>query len=118
MQKLKNSGVKIAIATSGYKELCEGAMRRLGMLNFIDAITLSCEVGVNKSNPDVYLLAAKRLGIAPEKCMVFEDILLGIKGAQKGGFQTTAIYDFSNDSDIELIKETADRYIESWKELL
>lgn len=118
MQKLKKSGVKIAIATSGYKELCEGAMRRLGMLNFIDAIALSCEVGVNKSNPDVYLLAAKRLGIAPEKCMVFEDILLGIKGAQKGGFQTTAIYDFSNDSDIELIKETADKYIESWKELL
>ena len=118
MQKLKNSGVKIAIATSGYKELCEGAMRRLGMLDFIDAIALSCEVGVNKSNPDVYLLAAQRLDIAPEKCMVFEDILLGIKGAQKGNFQTTAIYDFSNEADIELLKKTADRYIKNWKELL
>lgn len=118
MQKLKNNNIKIAIATSGYKELCEGAMKRLGMLDFIDAVALSCEVGVNKSNPDVYLLAAKRLNIPPEKCMVFEDILLGINGAKKGGFQTTAIYDFSNEADIKALKNTADRYITTWKELL
>ncbi len=118
MEKLKADGVKIAIATSGYKELCQGAMERLGMWGMIDAIALSSEVGVNKSNPDVYLLAAKRLGVEAADCMVFEDILIGIKGAKKGGMQTTAIADFSNISDTQMLKDQADRYIESWNELI
>lgn len=118
MQKLKREGVKIAIATSGYRTLCEGAMKRLGMLDMIDAFALSSEVGVNKSNPDVYLLAAERIGIEPSECMVFEDILIGINGAKKGGMQTTAIYDFSNEEDTGLLKKAADRYITGWKELL
>ena len=74
LKKLHNSGIKIAIATSGYEELCKTAFTRLGVWNYIDACAFSSEVGVNKSNPDVYLLAAKRIGIPPEECTVFEDI--------------------------------------------
>lgn len=118
MQKLKGEGVKIAIATSGYRELCEAAMKRLGMSDMIDAYALSSEVGVNKSNPDVYLLAAERIGVEPKECMVFEDILIGIEGAKKGGMQTTAVYDDLNRQDTDALKEAADRYIKSWKELL
>lgn len=61
LKKLHNSGIKIAIATSGYEELCKTAFTRLGVWNYIDACAFSSEVGVNKSNPDVYLLAAKRI---------------------------------------------------------
>lgn len=118
MEKLKSAGVKIAIATSGYKDLCEAALKRLGMADMIDAYALSCEVGVRKSNPDVYLLAAERIGVAPQECMVFEDILIGIEGAKKGGMQTTAVYDVLNEEDTESLKKTADRYIKSWYELL
>ena len=118
LQKLKEQGIKIAIATSGYRELCQGALRRLGMLEFIDAFSFSSEVNVNKSNPDVYLLAAKRLGAKPEECMVFEDILMGVNGAKRAGMKTTAIYDFTNESDTERLKSTADIYIKTFKELL
>ena len=76
LKKLHNSGIKIAIATSGYEELCKTAFTRLGVWNYIDACAFSSEVGVNKSNPDVYLLAAKRIGIPPEECTVFEDITI------------------------------------------
>ena len=113
-----NEGVKIAIATSGYKDLAEAALKRLGMADMIDAYALSCEVGVKKSNPDVYLLAAKRIGVPPEDCMVFEDILIGINGAKKGGMKTTAIYDDLNVDDTEKLKDAADRYIKDWTELL
>ncbi len=118
MEFLKSRGTKIAIATSGYRELCEAAFSRLGISGMIDAYALSSEVGVNKSNPDVYLLAAKRIGIPPEKCMVFEDIPTGIQGAKKAGMQTTAVYDFSNTDDTQILKNTADRYILDWSELL
>lgn len=118
MKGLKEKGVKIAIATSGYRELCEAALTRLGMIDYIDAFSLSSEVGVNKSNPDVYLLAAKRIGIDPVDCMVFEDILAGVRGAKAGGMRTTAIFDESSAEDWESIKAEADRAILGWEELL
>lgn len=118
MKKLHDEGVKIAIATSGYEELCKRAFTRLGVWQYIDACAFSAEVGVNKSNPDVYLLAAKRLCVEPKDCFVYEDILKGIQGAKKGGFRTCAIYDSANDADIEEVKKTADKYITEWKELL
>ena len=118
MKKLHDEGVKIAIATSGYEELCKRAFTRLGVWQYIDACAFSAEVGVNKSNPDVYLLAAERLGVKPEDTTVYEDILKGIIGAKKGGFHTCAIYDSSNEADTEELKKTADNYITSWNDLL
>ena len=118
LKKLHSQGVKIAIATSGYQELCRGAMERLGLWDCVDAIALSSEVGVNKSNPDVYLLAAERVGVEPSECMVFEDILLGIQGAKKAGMQTTAVADEFSRQDWAKILQAADHAIESWEELL
>lgn len=118
IKKLHDDGVKIAIATSGYEELCKSAFTRLGIWQYIDACAFSSEVGVNKSNPDVYLLAAERLGLDAKDCTVYEDILTGINGALKGGFATCAVYDKSSEEETEELKKTADNYITSWRELL
>ena len=118
LKKLHNDGVKIAIATSGYEELCKLAFTRLGVWQYIDACAFSSEVGVNKSNPDVYLLAAKRIGVKPEECTVFEDIVNGINGAKKGGFATCAIYDSSNADETDVLKQLSDHYITGWEDLL
>lgn len=118
MEKLHNEGVKIAIATSGYEGLCRSAFERLGVWDLIDARAFSDEVGVDKSNPDVYLLAAERIGVKPSDCVVFEDITAGISGAKKGGFKTCAVYDESNTEDTDELKETADMYIMDFGELM
>lgn len=118
IKKLHTNGVKLAIATSGYPEFCRAAFKRLGIEDLFENYTLSSEVGVNKSHPDVYLLAASRMKLPPEECMVFEDIPTGIKGAKKGGFLTCAVYDDTNIHFTEKLREYADIYIKSWKELL
>lgn len=118
LKQLHDSGVKIAIATSGYEDLCKKAFTRLGVWQYIDACAFSSEVGVNKSNPDVYLLAAKRIGVPPEECTVFEDITTGIGGAKKGGFETCAIYDATNADETDALKQLSDHYITGWKDLL
>lgn len=118
LKKLHDEGVKIALATSGFEELCKRAFTRLGVWQYIDACAFSSEVGVNKSNPDVYLLAAERIGVKPEDCVVYEDIVNGITGAKKGNFKTCAIFDESDIEDVDTLKELADRYIDSWNELL
>lgn len=117
LRRLSDAGVKIAIATSGFPNACQGAFARLGLAQYIDAYAFSSEVKVDKSNPDVYLLAAGRIGVKPADCMVFEDILAGIKGAKLAGMQTTAVYDLSNRAETDALKETADRYITDWSEL-
>ena len=118
LEKLRNEGVKIALATSGYEGLCKTAFTRLGIWEYIDACAFSSEVGVNKSNPDVYLLAAKRIGIHPSSCTVYEDIPLGIEGAKKGGFFTCAVADSSNKNEWDNLKKISDMYISDYTELL
>lgn len=118
LKQLHDNGVKIALATSGYEELCKTAFTRLGVWQYIDACAFSSEVGVNKSKPDVYLLAAERIGVPPEECMVYEDILTGIGGAKKGGFKTCAIFDETSADETEALKQLSDHYITGWEELL
>ncbi len=118
IEKLRGDGVKIAVATSGYERLCKSAFRRLGIDGYIDAYAFSSEVGVNKGNPDIYLLAAERLGVSPTECVVYEDIILGINGAKKAGFETCAVYDDTNAAQTDELKRLSDHYITGWKELL
>lgn len=118
LYKLKSEGVKLAIATSSYEYLCKSALQRLGVWELFDAIALSSQVGVNKTNPDVYLLAAQRIGVPPEECVVFEDILAGLEGAKKAGMQVVAVEDATNAHIRTALKANAHRYISSWKELL
>ena len=118
LKRLRDNGTKIAVATSGYEGMCKSAFRRLGIIDYIDAYAFSSEVGVNKGNPDIYLLAAKRIGILPHECTVFEDIALGIGTASKAGFKTCAVYDDTNANQTQLLKQISDRYITGWQDLL
>ncbi len=117
LKKLYDNGVKLAAATSGYEKTCVGAFKRLGIYEMFSSFAYSHEVGVNKSNPDVYLLAAQRMGVKPADCEVYEDITLGMIGARKGGMKTVAVYDALT-PDFEAVKREADRFIMSYEELL
>ena len=118
IKSLHDRGVKIAVATSGYIELCSLALKRIGVLEYIDAFAFSWEVNCPKSKPDVYLLAAERIGLKPHECTVYEDILIGIQSSKKADFKTCAIDDATNQNDTDMLKGEADMFITSWKELL
>lgn len=118
MRWLHNNGVKIAVATSGFKELCQSAFKRLGIFDIVEEYAFSSEVGCNKSQPDIYLLAAERLGLQPSDCTVYEDIITGIMSAKSAGFKTVAIEDDTNAHDKQRLIQHSDRYITGWNELL
>ncbi|MDO5399097.1 MAG: HAD family phosphatase, partial [bacterium] len=118
LKTLHADGIKIAVATSGYEGMCKSAFRRLGIIDYIDEYAFSSEVGVNKGQPDIYLLAAQRIGAEPEECIVYEDIVLGIETAKKAGFKTCAVYDDTNANETLLLKQISDRYITGWTDLL
>ncbi|MCH5184512.1 MAG: HAD family phosphatase [Oscillospiraceae bacterium] len=118
LAKLHEEGVKLAVATSGFPELAEAALKRCGVWELFSAKAYSFETGKDKSNPDIYLLAAERLGVEPAECTVYEDILPGICGAKKAGMKTVGVYDASAQSDARRIMHEADKYIMSWEELM
>ena len=117
LRKLRAEGVRIAIATSSEEELCHGVLTRLGIDKLVDNITYTREVTRSKEFPDIYLLAAERLGVSPTDAVVFEDVLKCVRGAKSGGFRTVAVFDEESASIWELIRAEADRSIMSFEEL-
>lgn len=118
LTQLSRSGVRLGIATSSKEELFLPALDRCGVLPLFSAFARTDEAARGKGFPDVYLLAAQRLGLSPAECTVFEDIPLGIRSAKKGGFTAVAVYDSFSARDEAALRQEADLYIRSFGELL
>lgn len=118
LKQLKSNGVILGIATSNNPYLLKPCLENNGMNGIFSCICYTSEVGLNKSCPDIYLYTAEKLGVKPEECVVFEDIIEGLKSASSVGMKTVAVYDSSNDDYMDEIKVTADRFITSYKEML
>ena len=114
---LKTLNIKIGLATSSSKALLEAVLHANGIYHYFDSITLTDEVSRGKSFPDVYLLAAKKLGVSPEECIVFEDILPAVKGAKAAGMKVVGVYDDFSKLDREDIINHADIYIIEYHEI-
>ncbi len=119
LRKLREQGILLAVATANGRELFEPALKHTGIADLFDAVVSSDEVERKKGFPDIYLLACKKLGgVLPAETVVFEDILLGIKGAVDGGFHTVAVYDETSAGNEAELRKLAERYIYDFTELL
>lgn len=118
LQKLKNAGVKIGLATSNSMPLLTATLKNNNAFHLFDAITVTDEVKKSKSNPDIYLLAAKKLGVSPSECMVYEDIIAAVEGVKLAGMKVTGVYDEHAKHQIDILKKECDKYIYSYEELL
>ena len=116
LQSLRDRHIPFAAATASQAVFYLPALRRLGIDTWFQSVTEISEVSRGKGNPDIYLRAAEKLGIAAEHCAVFEDILPGIRGACAAGCYTVAVRD-DHSSDPSLLRAIADRYIDGYAEL-
>jgi HAD superfamily hydrolase (TIGR01509 family) len=108
LSALRERGVKLGIATSLSAELHELALRNHEINDWFQAICTTDEAGQGKTQPDVFLLCAKKLGVQPSSCLVFDDILDAVKSAKRAGMKVCAVYDASSDSDWETMQKIAD----------
>ena len=88
---LRERGFAVAIGTSAPRENLELAVDRLGIGDLVDASVCGGEVAHGKPDPEVFLLAAERLGISPDRCVVVEDAGAGIDAAQAGDMSSIGI---------------------------
>ncbi len=116
LDELKARGVKVGIGTSNTPELVEAVLSSLGIKGIIDTIVTGHEVEHGKPSPDIYLEAAKRLGVEPKKCLVFEDIVPGIQAAGNAGMRSIAVDDEYSRDFWEEKKKWAYYYITDYRD--
>lgn len=90
---LKTKGVKMALASGSSRKTVDHHLKEVGADGYFDATVCSEDVKNGKPAPDVFLLAAEKLGVDPKDCFVFEDAVNGIKAANAAGMRCIAIPD-------------------------
>ena len=115
---LKSKGVRIALATASPKFLYEPVLRNNHVYKYFDAFCTVEDVGKSKDYPDIYLIAASKLGVHPSDCMVFEDVLKGIVSAKNAGMYAVGVYDRYSEEDIITIRNAADKFIMNFSEMM
>jgi mannitol-1-/sugar-/sorbitol-6-/2-deoxyglucose-6-phosphatase len=91
LEELNERGLCLAIASNSPVAYIEKALQGLKLRRFFQQIAGADEVEQGKPAPDVYLLAAKKLGIAPQNCVAIEDSLVGSQAAKNAGMRVLAV---------------------------
>jgi beta-phosphoglucomutase len=81
----------VACATAGDADNIAFVLDHLGRHGFFDAVVGAHDVQRGKPHPDLFLLAASRMGVDPAECLVFEDAPHGVEAARRAGMRAVAI---------------------------
>ena len=95
MDYLKKHSYKIAVATATDYDRAVPYLQKAGIYESIDSLCCGPSVEHGKPEPDIYLYAAKKLGVEPEKCLAIEDSPNGIKAAHAAKMHTVMIPDLT-----------------------
>ena len=87
----RDRGLKIAICTAAPPENIAIAFARFGLGALVDTVTSPADGLRGKPHPDIFLEAARRMGVDPAQCLVFEDAPLGIEAARNGGMAAVVL---------------------------
>lgn len=114
LELLKENNIKVAIASNGYLEHIVDGLKLNNLFNYVDDIITKYDVANGKPSPDVYLLAAERLGVDIKNCIAVEDSRPGAKAAVASGaylvLQTNDITKHFNYDDVDYKKRDCNLY--------
>ena len=91
LPQLQAAGYLLGVATASNRDWALRWLSKFNLLSYFQVIANSDDVTHNKPAPDVYLFAAARLGIKPERCLVFEDSIPGMQSAKAAGMTVIAV---------------------------
>jgi beta-phosphoglucomutase family hydrolase len=102
LDQLRDAGISCAIGSSTHRLNIETGLALIGLRDRFHAIITAEDVSHGKPDPEVFLKAAGRLGLAPARSVVFEDALVGIEAAHRGGMKVVAV---ATTNSIDLLKD-------------
>ena len=93
LEMFQKHGVKMAVASSSPKEMILMNLKRSHLEKYFEVVVSGKDVKHGKPAPDIFLLAAEKLGIDPRECYVFEDAYNGVQAGVSAGAQTIMVPD-------------------------
>ncbi len=118
LKEMQRQGKKMAIATSNARELAEATLLAREIRTYFDLVLTACDVKKGKPSPDIYLEAARTLGVDPGECLVFEDVPMGVRAGKNAGMAVCAMEDRFALDQKDTIRDLADYYISDFNQIL
>jgi beta-phosphoglucomutase family hydrolase len=91
VRRSRERGRRTALVTSTPRANIDFVLEQVGLTGAFDTIVTAEDVSRGKPDPEGFLLAARRLGVPPERCLVIEDAPGGIEGARRAGMHSLAV---------------------------
>jgi beta-phosphoglucomutase len=113
VQALAAGGFRMAVGSSGPPENVQLAIQKLPSGRLIAATVTGADVTRGKPDPQVFLMAAERLGVPPKSCAVIEDAIHGVEAAKRAGMTAIALTGTSTRAELT----AADLVVDSLREL-
>jgi len=85
LKNLHSKGIPVALASSSTKEVIEAVLQKFGIAQYFQVIVSGDDVKHSKPHPEIFLLAAKKLNMSPNNCVVVEDSTNGVLAAKHAG---------------------------------
>ena len=98
LEQLRNRGCLLAIGSSSKNT--RKILDKIGLGNYFDAVCDGNEITQSKPDPEVFLTAAGKIGLAVSECLVVEDACAGISAASAGGFDSAGLGDAAKDKNV------------------
>ncbi len=98
LEQLRNRGCLLAIGSSSKNT--RKILDKIGLGNYFDAVCDGNEITHSKPDPEVFLKAAGKIGLAVSECLVVEDACAGISAASAGGFDSAGLADAAKDKNV------------------
>lgn len=111
-------GAPMSLITACVPELCRVALERHGLSGYFEDVIFAQELGREKRDPEVYRIAARRLGVDPADCTLYEDAPANCAAAKEAGMAVVGVYDYFYAKYEPEMRATCDQYIRSFTELL
>lgn len=118
LRELKNRGARLNVLTASPHITLDACLKRLGIFDLFENVWSCEDFTTTKADPEIYKLAADRLGVPVEEVIFIDDNYNADLTAKKAGMVVYGIYDEYSKEYVEEIKAIADRYIYDFAELL
>ena len=118
LQQLKEKGIRLNILTAGPHVTLDPCVQRLGIADLFENIWSCDDFQTGKTDPNIYTMAAQRLGLSTDEILFLDDNYNADKAAKAAGLTVCGVYDDSSKEYESAIREITDHYIYSLPELL
>lgn len=117
LRTMKSNGYGLHVLTASPHRWLDPCLCRLGLLDLFDNVWSSDDFGTTKTNPDIYVQAASRIGTTVDNVTFLDDNVNADQTAKRAGMYVIGVYDDSSKNDEALMRQITDGYIHRFSDL-